>query len=110
MKYLRNVSFGRASMEKDIQTELSHIIQKIVNSNKTVIPKEIFAAAVMNVLWISVAGEIERWVRLKIFCTKINVPVFRFVLPIGKLLASIDPEHKSTNMIGYTLQNEVLIE
>lgn len=67
MKYLRNVGFGRASMEKDIQRELSHIIQKIMNSTKSIIPNEIFAAAVMNVLWKSVAGEIKRWVRLKIF-------------------------------------------
>lgn len=64
MKYLKNVGFGKAAMEKDIQTELSHIIQKIMNQcNKPIIPKEMLAAAVMNVLWKSVAGETEGWDR-----------------------------------------------
>lgn len=77
MKYLKSAGFGKASMETDIQTELSHITKKIVKYNKPVVTHEIFSVSVMNILWKSVAGEVEWLVRLQIFCAKINITIFK---------------------------------
>ncbi|XP_049886246.1 probable cytochrome P450 305a1 isoform X2 [Pectinophora gossypiella] len=57
VKHLRNVGFGKTAMEKEIQIELLNILQYIKNNTKSLSPKKVLAAAVLNVLWKYVAGE-----------------------------------------------------
>ncbi|XP_028159269.1 probable cytochrome P450 305a1 [Ostrinia furnacalis] len=66
VKHLRNIGFGKTGMERDIQSELSNILDYIdKNNDKPINPKNILPAAVMNVLWKYVAGDRIKEERLK---------------------------------------------
>nr|QBA57482.1 CYP305B1 [Heortia vitessoides] len=66
VKHLRNVGFSKIGMDKDIQNELSHIIDYInVNNDKPINLKNILPIGVLNVLWKIVAGEQIKEERLK---------------------------------------------
>nr|UUH60600.1 cytochrome P450 CYP316 [Ectropis obliqua] len=54
---LRNVGFGKSVMEKEIQNELIHVLDYLKKNNKQTSPSKFVSQAVMNVLWIYVAGE-----------------------------------------------------
>ncbi|XP_048005692.1 probable cytochrome P450 305a1 [Leguminivora glycinivorella] len=67
VKHLKNVGFGKASMEQEIQHEMARLVEYIrSNSYKPISPKSILATAVMNVLWKYVAGESIEEDRLKL--------------------------------------------
>lgn len=58
VKHLRNIGFGKTGMEREIQSELSNILNYIdKNNDKAINPKSVLPAAVMNVLWKYVAGK-----------------------------------------------------
>ncbi|XP_072930634.1 probable cytochrome P450 305a1 [Epargyreus clarus] len=66
VKQLKNVGFGKTTMEKEIQYEMISILQYIKeNNNKPINPKNILAMSVMNILWRYMAGERIEEKRLK---------------------------------------------
>ncbi|XP_041987465.1 probable cytochrome P450 305a1 [Aricia agestis] len=58
VKHLKNVGFGKTTMEAEVQKEMLHIIDYIdKNRHKPINPKGQLAISVMNTLWKFTAGE-----------------------------------------------------
>ncbi|NP_001106220.1 probable cytochrome P450 305a1 isoform X1 [Bombyx mandarina] len=97
VKHLKNVGFGKTSMELEIQNELK-LLREYINDNKhkPIKVDSMFSSAVMNVLWKYVAGEriredkLERLLELFYLRSKAftltggllsQIPWCRFIIP-----------------------------
>ncbi|KAL0902289.1 hypothetical protein ABMA27_000192 [Loxostege sticticalis] len=86
VKHLRNIGFGKTGMEREIQSELSNILNYIdKNNDKAINPKSVLPAAVMNVLWKYVAGERIKEERLKFLLDLLNARSKAFSMAGGWL-------------------------
>lgn len=80
MKHLKNVGFGKTAMEKEIQNELTNVIEYIDKNKTTPInPKSILAMSVMNILWKFTAG---KYLSLSLYPLILNVYTYKLKIII----------------------------